>query len=89
MSVLIDPVYNTASERQLNDSASFVSGNVDESGNFSVQVLRSALQRSHGLDLVSWSSEVGRGTKDPTEENGFVVNAHGEFVRYSVIAMYI
>ena len=67
-----------ASERRLNASASYASGNVDESGNFSVQVLRSAVQRSHGLDLLSWSSEAGRGTKDPTEENGFIVNAHGE-----------
>ncbi|CAM9166412.1 unnamed protein product, partial [Ectocarpus fasciculatus] len=74
-------------QRQLNDSASFVSGNVDESGNFSVQVLRSALQRSHGLDLVSWSSEVGRGTKDPTEENGFVVNAHDHWFAIRQINM--
>lgn len=47
------------------------------SGNFSIQVLRTALHRSNSLDLVSWTSEVGRDTKDPTEEMGFIVNANG------------
>lgn len=41
-----------------------------------MQVLRTALQRSYGLDLVSWSSEEGRGAvTDPTTENAFIVNA--------------
>ena len=52
-----------------------ISSNVDESGNFSLQVLRTALTRLYGLDLVSWSSEEGRGAvTDPTTENAFIVN---------------
>jgi ataxin-3 len=54
---------------------SLISGNVDESGNFSLQVLRTALKRLYGMDLVSWSSEEGRGAvTDPTTENAFIVN---------------
>jgi ataxin-3 len=50
------------------------SGNVDESGNFSIQVLRAALQRSHGVELISWSGAEGKQQTDPTAENGFIVN---------------
>jgi Ataxin-3 len=51
------------------------SGNVDETGNFSFQVLKVALQRYRGLELYSWSSEEGRNAvKDPTTENAFIIN---------------
>jgi len=51
------------------------SGNVDESGNFSIQVLMTAVQRSHGLDLILWNSNEGEAIcEDPTLENGFILN---------------
>ena len=51
------------------------SGNVDESGNFSIQVLMTAVQRSHGLDLILWNSNEGSAIcEDPTQENAFVLN---------------
>jgi len=51
------------------------SGNVDDSGNFSLQVLSTALKRSHNLSLISWSSsEASANVKDPTKESGFIVN---------------
>ena len=43
------------SERSLMSESSKVwdkSGNVDESGNFSIQVLRAAVKRSHNIDLI-------------------------------------
>lgn len=49
------------------------SGNVDESGNFSIQVLRAAVQNSHGLELVSWAGESERKV-DPVSEKGIIVN---------------
>ena len=50
------------------------SGNVDESGNFSIQVLRAAIQRSHGIELISWTADTGQQAKDMTAEQGFIVN---------------
>lgn len=50
------------------------SGNVDESGNFSIQVLRAAIQRSHGIELISWTADTGQEAKDMTAEQGFIVN---------------
>jgi len=51
------------------------SGNVDDSGNFSLQVLNTALQRSHDISLVSWSSsEASKAVQDPTTQSGFIVN---------------
>lgn len=41
-------------------------GNVDSSGNFSIEVLRRALQRSYDIDLVSWAGAEGRSQTDPT-----------------------
>lgn len=57
-------------ERQhyLNES----SGNVDESGNFSVEVLKTALL-ARGVELLSWTGELAR-TADPLNEAAFVVN---------------
>ena len=43
------------SERSLMSESSKVwgtSGNVDESGNFSIQVLRAAVKRSHNIELI-------------------------------------
>ena len=47
------------------------SSNVDSAGNFSIQVLKAALNRSAGVDLDVWT---GTNPNDPTEANGFVVN---------------
>lgn len=49
------------------------SSNVDESGNFSIQVLKTALQQSNQIELVSWSGSNER-QNDPVEEKGFIVN---------------
>jgi Ataxin-3 len=62
-------------ERSLGLSATMgpgTSSNVDSTGNFSIQVLRVALQKSHGMELASWTDEL----KDlnPLREDGFVVN---------------
>ena len=59
------------------------SGNVDESGNFSIQVLRAALQRSHAIELISWTADRGNHSADMTAERGFIVNrsAHWFTVR--------
>jgi len=50
------------------------SANVDDSGNFSIQVLRCALQRYCGADLVTWFHKSGEKDIEPTEKKGFVVN---------------
>lgn len=50
------------------------SGNVDESGNFSIQVLRVAIQRSHGIELSSWTADKGKKQAEMTAEQGFIVN---------------
>ena len=59
------------------------SGNVDESGNFSLQVLRVALQQSHGIELSSWTADKGKVQTEMTAEHGFIVNrsAHWFTVR--------
>jgi ataxin-3 len=50
------------------------SSNVDESGNFSIQVLRLALQRYNGVDLVPWHFNSEGVDSDPLSQQGFVVN---------------
>lgn len=51
------------------------SGNVDESGNFSFQVLKVALERCHGIEMMSWTGEEGRTiVQDPTSEKAFIIN---------------
>ena len=50
------------------------SGNVDESGNFSIQVLRAAIQQSHGIELSSYTANNGSVVKEMTAEQGFIVN---------------
>ena len=51
------------------------SGNVDDSGNFSIQVLKAALQKDFGLSLPSVSSEDMRNeTRDLTTLPGFILN---------------
>ena len=59
------------------------SGNVDESGNFSIQVLRAAIQRSHNIELCSWTADKGKTATEMTAEHGFIVNrsAHWFTVR--------
>ena len=48
------------------------SGNVDESGNYSLEVLKNALL-ARGVELLSWTGEVAR-TVDPLTETAFIVN---------------
>jgi ataxin-3 len=51
------------------------SGNVDDAGNFSIQVLRAALQKAFGLNLVSISSsEMRSSSTDLTTLSGFILN---------------
>lgn len=50
------------------------SSNVDESGNFSIQVLRVALERYHNIDLVPWHFKSEGADSDPLQQQGFVVN---------------
>lgn len=63
-----------AQERSLGLGATMPgqSSNVDSTGNFSIQVLRAALLRSHQVELVSWSNEV-KGVNAQTED-GFIIN---------------
>lgn len=64
-------------EQELAGSALFggdgSSSNVDDTGNFSVQVLRTAMQQ-HGIDLEPWFQRSGEDDVDPLSEQGFVVN---------------
>ena len=51
------------------------SGNVDDSGNFSYQVLSNALQNSHDVSLVPWAKvDNSHIAHDPTQEEGYIVN---------------
>jgi ataxin-3 len=50
------------------------SGNVDESGNFSIEVLRAAIKRTHDVNLISWTGEDGKQVVDVTKEQGFIIN---------------
>ena len=50
------------------------SSNVDESGNFSIQVLRLALQRYNAVDLIPWHFKSEGADSDPLLQQGFVVN---------------
>lgn len=63
---------NTTATEQ-NKYLSEASGNVDESGNFSLEVLKRALIQSNQIELVSWTGETGK-QLDPMAEEGFVVN---------------
>ena len=49
-------------------------GNVDQTGNFSFEVLRTALQRICDVDLISWTGDEGRNIIDPTKEQAFIIN---------------
>lgn len=66
-----------AQERSILGGSTFSfapSSNVDESGNFSIQVLRLALQRYNGVDLVPWHFKSEGADSDPLAQQGFVVN---------------
>ncbi|CAB9507002.1 Ataxin-3 [Seminavis robusta] len=54
------------------------SGNVDPHGNFSIQVLRRALQKRYGLELPSLKEE-GYAKKEPTTMEGFICNKHSHW----------
>jgi len=61
---------------ETNDALKFLaedSGNVDESGNFSLQVLSKGVERSHGVTLSNANSELHRGDSD-------VIASHDAFV---------
>ena len=49
-------------------------GNVDQTGNFSYEVLRTALQRICSVNLISWTGDEGRNIIDPTKEQAFIIN---------------
>jgi ataxin-3 len=62
-------------ERALGNQESLrSSANVDDSGNFSIQVLRSALQRYNGIDLRVWFQKSGSVDIEPSEQKAFIVN---------------
>jgi Ataxin-3 len=64
-----------AMERRLGvEDNLFHSANVDDSGNFSVQVLRVALQNCKGVDLVPWFQKKGEASVDVSRQLGFVIN---------------
>jgi ataxin-3 len=50
------------------------SGNVDESGNFSIEVLRSALKNAYGLDLINVRQENLNEFGDVTDMEGFIAH---------------
>jgi Ataxin-3 len=60
-------------ERQLFKSSEYSSSNVDDSGNFSIQVLNNALM-GKGVSLDRWFDRQGEHPKDPLSETAFVVN---------------
>jgi ataxin-3 len=52
-----------------------VSGNVDNSGNFSITVLSTALMRAFGIELISWTSAEGRERcSDVQDQTAFLVH---------------
>lgn len=61
-------------ERQLAGKAlEYHSANVDDSGNFSIQVLKAGLGQ-RGINLEPWFQRAGEAAKDPTREKAFIVN---------------
>ncbi len=64
-----------AAERRLG-AVSYInaSANVDDSGNFSIQVLRVALQRFNNSDLIPWFQKKGEADVDVTQQKGIIVN---------------
>jgi len=50
------------------------SGNVDPSGNFSVQVIRAALTNAYGLSLPNIRQQGALGSHDVTDVDGFICN---------------
>jgi len=50
------------------------SGNVDEAGNFSIEVLRAGLKNRYGLDLPNIRQEGVLDGRDVTDINGFICN---------------
>ena len=52
---------------------------MDASGNFSFDVLNTALKNSFGCELISWTCEQGRNQIDPENEIGFVINRHAHW----------
>jgi Ataxin-3 len=62
--------------------------NVDDSGNFSISVLREAVNRSHGISFDSEPAQVERALRDPNNFQGFLLNldSHWFIVRKLVTA---
>lgn len=63
-------------ERQILGSSDSLSSsaNVDDSGNFSIQVLKCALKRYNNVDLDPWFHQSGLVDLDPLDQKGFIVN---------------
>ena len=60
-------------ERQIEGSSMFQqSNNVDEQGNFSVQVLKVALEKYKRMLLVQWNNSDK--ILDPLKQKGFIIN---------------
>ena len=47
---------------------------VDATGNFSFDVLKTALKNLYNVELISWTGEEGRSHIDPENESGFIIN---------------
>ena len=63
-----------AQERSMVSNATpSLSHNVDETGNFSIQVIRTAL-KMYSIELLSWSSSEEKLTDPLQEELGFIIN---------------
>lgn len=63
-----------AQERALvGRSMEYQSANVDDSGNFSIQVLKAALAQQN-IQLEAWHQRSGETSRDPNREKAFIVN---------------
>lgn len=49
---------------------------MDNTGNFSFEVLQFALKLVCDVELISWTGEEGRERGDPAEESGYIINRH-------------
>lgn len=63
----------------LGGTASGPSSNVDESGNFSIDVLREALQTAHNITLETTTAIVDAALTTPTANEAYVLNHHAHW----------
>ena len=67
---------------------------MNDSGNFSIQVLRDALERFHNIELVPWFQNRDGDNLDPLLQKGFVVNRWADyslivFTRINVMLLFL